>query len=124
MVNRADRLIGTVRLWEVAAGTAGPALLLGPTGGRAASSRPWPRFRVDAVCHRCRRSGWRSRNPAGRRCASTRVGFAKMDGLSLPAAGSRSALGLELEPGALHGSTGMVTAAGLPEIDPDLRFGT
>ena len=126
-VNRAGRLIGTVRLWEVAAGTAGPALLLGPLAveqrhrGRGLGSALM-RYAIAAA----EAAGARAILLVGDAPYYARFGFAKTDGLSLPGPVDPDRfLGLELEPGALHGSTGMVTAAGLPAMEvPDLRFGT
>lgn len=126
-VNRSGRLIGTVRLWDIEAGTAGKALLLGPIAidarhrGRGLGSALM-RHAIAAA----KAEGARAILLVGDAPFYNRFGFAKLEGLALPGPVDPDRfLGLELEPGALAGATGVVAAAGLPALDkPDLRFGT
>lgn len=110
------RLVGTVRLWHVAAGPFRPALLLGPLA-------------VDPAC-RCRGIGAalmrralseaaRLGHPAvllvGDAPYYGRFGFSagKTGDLSMPGAYARDGLlALELRPGWLDGASGMIEAAG------------
>jgi len=126
-INRSGRLIGTVRLWDIEAGTAGKALLLGPL---AVDARHRGRGLGSALMRHAiaaaQAQGARAILLVGDQPFYGRFGFAKLDGLALPGPVDPDRfLGLELEPGALAGATGVVAAAGLPALDkPDLRFGT
>jgi predicted N-acetyltransferase YhbS len=126
-VNRSGRLIGTVRLWDIDAGTAGKALLLGPV---AVDARHRGRGLGSALMRHAiaaaQVQGARAILLVGDQPFYSRFGFVKLDGLALPGPVDPDRfLGLELEPGALAGATGLVAAAGLPALDkPDLRFGT
>ncbi|MBL8906171.1 MAG: N-acetyltransferase [Rhizobiales bacterium] len=127
VVNRSGRLIGTVRLWDIEAGSAGKALLLGPIAidarhrGRGLGSAMM-RHAIAAA----KASGARAILLVGDQSFYSRFGFARLEGLALPGPVDPDRfLGLELEPGALSGATGIVSAAGLPALEkPELRFGT
>ena len=110
------RLIGTVRLWDVVAGSVGPALLLGPVA-------------VDGK-HQGKGIGaalmWRALNEArvrghgavilvGDAAYYERFGFAHapVADLHLPGPVDRNRfLGVEFIPGALDGAEGLVAASG------------
>ncbi len=126
-VNRSGRLIGTVRLWDIEAGTAGKALLLGPV---AVDARHRGRGLGSALMRHAiaaaKAEDARAILLVGDAPFYSRFGFAKLEGLALPGPVDPDRfLGLELEPGALAGASGLVAAAGLPALDmPELRFGT
>jgi predicted N-acetyltransferase YhbS len=126
-VNRTGKLVATMRLWDVTAGTAGPALLLGPL---AVDQRHRGRGLGSALMNHAiaaaKAEGARAILLVGDQPFYARFGFAKVEGLALPGPVDPDRfLALELEPGALAGATGMVSAAGLPAMEePDLRFGT
>jgi len=126
-VNRAGKLIGTVRLWDITAGTAGKALLLGPI---AIDARHRGRGLGSAVMRHAiaaaKAQGASAILLVGDEPFYSRFGFAKVEGLALPGPVDPDRfLALELEPGALAGASGVVSAAGLPALEePDLRFGT
>ena len=110
------RLVGTLRLWHVHAGPGRPALLLGPL--------------AVAASHRCHGLGGKLMAEALFRALCRghqavllvgdapyyeRFGFSARltAGLELPGPVDRARfLGLELEPGALEGASGMVFATG------------
>jgi predicted N-acetyltransferase YhbS len=118
------RLVGTVRLWEVSAGPGRPALLLGPL----------------AVAPDCRKRGIGSAlvQFALREATSLghgavllvgdapyygRFGFSneKTAALWLPGPYEpHRLLACELNPGALDGARGLISASGRPEQQPDL----
>jgi len=113
----ADRLVGTLRLWHVAAASAQSALLLGPLAVA-------PELRSLGLGAALMREGL-SRTAArghgavllvGDAPYYTRFGFsaALTETLSLPGPYERERfLGLELVPGALAGASGLVTATGV-----------
>jgi predicted N-acetyltransferase YhbS len=118
------RLVGTVRLWDVSAGPGRPALLLGPL----------------AVAPDCRKRGIGSAlvQVALREAALAdhaavllvgdasyygRFGFSneKTSALWLPGPYEpHRLLACELNPGALDGARGLISASGRPEQQPDL----
>jgi len=126
-VNRTGKLIGTVRLWDIVAGSAGKALLLGPIAVDA-------RHRGHGLGSALMRHAIAAAEAQGARAILlvgdepyyARFGFAKVDGLALPGPVDPDRfLALELEPGALTDATGLVIAAGAAAVElPDLRFGT
>jgi predicted N-acetyltransferase YhbS len=126
-VNRAGKLIGTVRLWDIVAGSAGKALLLGPI---AVDARHRGRGLGSALMHHAisaaKSTGARAILLVGDEPYYARFGFAKVEGLALPGPVDPDRfLALELEPGALADATGLVAAAGAAAVElPDLRFGT
>jgi predicted N-acetyltransferase YhbS len=113
------RLIGTVRLWSIAAGPGRPALLLGPLAVAAA-------FRQcgiggDLMRHaldEAQRHGHQSVLLVGDAPYYGRFGFTaeKTRALSLPGPYARDRLlARELVPGALKGARGLVRATGRSE---------
>ncbi len=110
------RLVGTVRLWDIRAGSAGPAVLLGPLAvapelqGRGLGS-----LLVRHAIHEATLSGHRAILLVGDAPFYGRFGFTPdtVEMLKLPGPVERSRFqGLELERGALHGARGIVVAAG------------
>jgi predicted N-acetyltransferase YhbS len=110
------RLVGTVRLWQVAAGLGRPALLLGPLAvapehqGRGIGSKLMRRALREA-----RRLGHRAVLLVGDAAYYGRFGFRadKTGALRLPGPYEpERLLALELVPGALDGARGLVRATG------------
>lgn len=110
------RLLGTVRLWHIAAGNAGAALLLGPLAidpdshGLGLGSRLMRR-----VLNRAASLGHRAVILVGDEPYYARFGFsaAATHGLAMPGPFERHrVLGLEFEPGALSGAQGLIAATG------------
>jgi predicted N-acetyltransferase YhbS len=113
------RLIGTVRLWNIAAGPGRPALLLGPLAVA-------PDFRQCGIggglmrhaLEQARRRGHQSVLLVGDAPYYSRFGFTaqKTGALSLPGPYARERLlARELAPGALAGASGLVRATGRRE---------
>jgi predicted N-acetyltransferase YhbS len=117
-VEAEDRLVATVRLWDVAAGPGRPALMLGPIA-------------VDPALHGVGIGGRLMREALARAAALghravilvgdapyyARFGFSgeRVQGLWLPGPFERERfLGLDLAPGALDGAAGLVEATGRP----------
>ncbi len=115
----AGRLIGTVRLWHVDAGSAGATLMLGPIAvAEDARSLGLGRALMEVAIDRARRLGHGSIVLVGDAPYYARFGFSPdlTLGLDLPGPVERARfLGLELVAGALEGATGMVVATGTPE---------
>lgn len=118
------RLVGTVRLWNVNAGPACAALLLGPL-----AVQPGHRNRgigtrlMQRAVARARLAGHGAIILVGDAAYYARFGFAdaKTDGLWMPGAFERPRLlALELKPGALDGARGLIGAAGRLAPAPDL----
>jgi predicted N-acetyltransferase YhbS len=126
-VNRTGKLVGTVRLWDIEAGTAGKALLLGPL---AVDARHRGRGLGSALMRHAiasaKANGARAILLVGDEPYYARFGFAKVEGLALPGPVDPDRfLALELEAGALQAASGVVSAAGAAAVElPDLRFGT
>jgi predicted N-acetyltransferase YhbS len=116
--DRAGRLVATVRLWHVEAGSAGPALMLGPIAVAAeARSQGIGAALMEAAIAHARRLGHRAIVLVGDAPYYDRFGFRPelTLGLELPGPVDRARfLGLELLPGALHGAAGPVEATGRP----------
>lgn len=110
------RLIGTVRLWHVEAGSAGAALMLGPIAIDAeARSLGLGGALMRVAIDRARRFGHRAIVLVGDAPYYTRFGFTPEAtlGLDLPGPVDRARfLGLDLVEGALSGASGMVDATG------------
>ena len=115
-VDAQGKLIGTVRLWDIIAGSAGPALLLGPLA-----------LDCDARCHgigaalmnhalsEAKRLGHAAILLVGDAPYYARFGFCEglTRSLHLPGPVERARfLGLELGDGALGGAEGLVAASG------------
>ncbi|MDK9696673.1 MAG: N-acetyltransferase [Siculibacillus sp.] len=115
--NAAGRLIGTVRLWHVEAGEAGPSLMLGPIAvAEMARSLGLGAALMRVAIDRARRSGHRSIVLVGDAPWYARFGFSAelTTGLDLPGPVDRARfLGLELTDGALAEARGMVVATGV-----------
>ncbi len=111
-----DRLIATVRLWNIAAGRGRPALLLGPLA--VASDFRQCGIGGDLMRHaltQAQRHGHRAVLLVGDAPYYGRFGFAaeKTGALSLPGPYARDRLlACELVPGALEGAHGLVRATG------------
>jgi predicted N-acetyltransferase YhbS len=114
--NRRGRLIGTLRLWDITAGSAGPALLLGPLAVDCAYQK---RGIGAALMHHAlaeaKRLGHKAVLLVGDAPYYGRFGFARdsVEELSLPGPVELERfLGLELDAGALQGAQGMIAASG------------
>lgn len=115
-VDRKGKLVGTLRLWPVIAGSAGPALLLGPLAVdcRMQKQGIGAALMRQALSEAARR-GHTAVLLVGDEPYYSRFGFAaaKAHDLHLPGPVERRRfLGLELTPGALDGAEGLVMAAG------------
>ncbi len=110
------RLIGTVRLWPVEAGSAGPALMLGPIAVAAdARSLGLGAALMKVAIGRARRRGHGAIVLVGDAPWYRRFGFEAglTTGLDLPGPVDRARfLGLELVEGALASASGLVVATG------------
>jgi len=114
--NRRGRLVGTLRLWDITAGSAGPALLLGPLAVDSA-------YQKRGIGGKLMRHALAQAQKLGHRVVLLvgdapyygRFGFSRdaVVGLSLPGPVDPDRfLGLELEAGALEGSKGVIAASG------------
>ena len=112
-------VIGTVRFWSVRIGRQHRALLLGPVAVDAAHrKRGVGAWLINTGLARARSLGHRAVILVGDAPYYGRFGFsaAHTEGMTLPGPVDRARfLGLELEPGALNGATGRVSA------DPAMR---
>jgi predicted N-acetyltransferase YhbS len=123
------RLVGTARLWNVAAGPGRPALLLGPLAVSAdARNRGIGAALVQRTLREARRLGHRAVLLVGDAPYYGRFGFsAETTGaLRLPGPFEpERLLGVELKAGALDGARGLIRAAGdrLPKGLPDFITG-
>jgi predicted N-acetyltransferase YhbS len=118
------RLVGTVRLWHVTAGPGHPALLLGPLAVAPASrNRGIGSALMERALREARRLGHRAVLLVGDAPYYARFGFAvtKTDALWLPGAFERDRLlARELDPGALDGAQGLISATGALAPKPEL----
>lgn len=110
------RVIGTVRLWSIIAGSAGPSLLLGPIAvdGRH-QKKGIGRALMEHALNTARVLGHESVLLVGDAPYYSRFGFSEglTRSLHLPGPVDRARfLGVELSPGALDGAEGLVSAAG------------
>lgn len=121
--NRRGRLIGTLRLWDITAGSAGPALLLGPLAVDSA-------YQKRGIGGKLMRHALGEAQKLGHKVVLLvgdapyygRFGFSRagMDALSMPGpVALERFLGLELETGALTGADGIVAVSGrmMPALD-------
>jgi predicted N-acetyltransferase YhbS len=120
---REGSLIGTIRLWNVAAGPGRPALLLGPVAvdpvlqGAGIGAKL-----VREALARAAGEGHRAVVLVGDEAYYRRFGFARgpVEGLWMPGPVELDRfLGLELVPGALTGARGFVSPTGAPAPRPD-----
>lgn len=120
-VDGKGRVIGTVRLWNVIAGSAGPALLLGPIAVDCRhQNKGIGRSLMAHAINTARVLGHESILLVGDAPYYTRFGFdaAHTRSLHLPGPVERERfLALELEQGALDGAEGLVSAAGAVTAD-------
>ncbi len=114
------RLIGTVRLWHVDLGSAGPGLMLGPIAvDPRARSLGLGAALMRVAIDRARRLGHRAVMLVGDAPYYARFGFtaALAAGLDLPGPVDRARfLALELVDDALTDAHGMVVATGVSEV--------
>lgn len=110
------KVIGTVRLWNIIAGSAGPSLLLGPLAVDCRhQNKGIGKQLMDHALATARVLGHDSVLLVGDAPYYARFGFAEThtQSLHLPGPVERKRfLGLELTPGALDGAEGLVSAAG------------
>jgi predicted N-acetyltransferase YhbS len=124
------RLVGTVRLWNVAAGPGRPALLLGPLAvAEEARGRGIGAQLMARALREGRRLGHRAVILVGDAPYYGRFGFttAKTGALRLAGPYERERLlALELAAGALDGAHGLIRGTGdkLPRDLPDFLLGT
>jgi predicted N-acetyltransferase YhbS len=115
-LSKSGRVIGTLRMWNVIAGSAGQALLLGPLAidGRQ-QGRGVGRAMMDNALNMAKVLGHHSVLLVGDEPYYGRFGFTRnvVADLHLPGPVDRNRfLGLELAPGALDGAEGLVAASG------------
>jgi predicted N-acetyltransferase YhbS len=115
-LSKSGRVIGTLRMWNVIAGSAGQALLLGPLAvdGRH-QGRGLGRAMMDHALNMAKVLGHNSVLLVGDEPYYGRFGFTRnvVADLHLPGPVDRNRfLGLELAPGALDGAEGLVAASG------------
>lgn len=119
-VDQKGRLVGTIRLWDVIAGSAGPALLLGPLAVDCkAQGRGLGAALMTRALDEARAMGHGAVILVGDAPYYQRFGFthAPMADLHLPGPVDRNRfLGLELSPGALDGAEGLVAGSGRREV--------
>ena len=120
------RIVGTVRLWNVAAGPGRAALLLGPLAVHpACRNRGIGTALMRRAIARARLAGHRAVILVGDAPYYGRFGFsaAPTAELWMPGRFDRDRLlALELRPGALAGARGMIGATGKIEPKPDLNI--
>jgi predicted N-acetyltransferase YhbS len=116
-LSKSGRVIGTVRLWDVIAGSAGPSLLLGPLAVDCRNqNKGVGRALMQHALNTARVLGHDSVLLVGDQPYYSRYGFdlAHTRSLHLPGPVERARfLGLELTPGALDGAEGLVAASGM-----------
>jgi predicted N-acetyltransferase YhbS len=114
--NCTGRLIGTLRLWDITAGSAGPALLLGPLAVDCAyQKRGIGAALMRNALNEAKKLGHKAVLLVGDAPYYSRFGFARetAKGLRLPGPVELERfLGLELEAGALKDAKGLVTGSG------------
>jgi predicted N-acetyltransferase YhbS len=119
------RLVGTLRLWHIEAGSAGPALLLGPIAVEPKwQSEGWGAELMRHGLTEAERLGHAAVLLVGDAPYYRRFGFRQdlTERLDLPGPVERERfLGLELRPGALEDAHGAVIASGARETARSLR---
>lgn len=117
--DRKGKLVGTIRLWDVIAGSAGPALLLGPLAVDCkAQGKGIGAALMAHALDQARAMGHGAVILVGDARYYERFGFthAPMADLHLPGPVDRGRfLGLELIPGALDGAEGLIAGSGRRE---------
>jgi predicted N-acetyltransferase YhbS len=117
-VSECGMVIGTVRLWNIIAGSAGPALLLGPLAvDKGQRGKGLGMALMYHALNTARVLGHEAVLLVGDRPFYGRFGFteALTRSLHLPGPVERQRfLGLELAPGVLDGAEGLVSASGEP----------
>ncbi|MFN0192513.1 MAG: GNAT family N-acetyltransferase, partial [Aestuariivirga sp.] len=125
-VNEKGKLIGTVRLWDIVAGSAGPALLLGPLAVDARSrGQGLGQALMERAVNEARVKGYGAVLLVGDAPYYGRFGFTSsaVADLHLPGPVEKARfLGLELVPGALDGAEGLVMASGSAAGVPQTHF--
>ncbi|HEV7872860.1 MAG TPA: N-acetyltransferase [Enterovirga sp.] len=125
VIEHDGRIVGTVRLWHIDAGRHRPALMLGPIAiDPALQGLGLGAKLMRDVLDLARSFGHRAVLLVGDAPYYARFGFSAeaVSGLRLPGPFERERfLGLELQPGALKGATGRVSAAGLLASHTALR---
>ncbi len=115
-VDAEGKLIGTVRLWDIIAGSTGPALLLGPLAvDGAAQGQGVGVALMNHALNEAKRLGHSAVLLVGDASYYSRFGFSEAltGSLHLPGPVERSRfLGLELVEGALSGAEGLIVASG------------
>ena len=116
MTDSKGNLVGSIRLWNVIAGSAGPALLLGPVAiDGAIRGKGYGSALMRHALAEARKFGYKAVILVGDAPYYERFGFslAAVSGLHLPGPVDRERfLGLELVLGALDGAEGLVVASG------------
>ena len=119
-VDAKGRLVGTIRLWDVLAGSAGPALLLGPLAVDCKSQgKGIGAALLQHALMQAQNLGHGAIVLVGHAPYYTRFGFSGrlVADLHLPGPVDRSRfLGLELVPAALDGAEGLVTGSGRRDV--------
>ncbi|WP_119389143.1 GNAT family N-acetyltransferase [Taklimakanibacter lacteus] len=114
--NRRGRVIGTLRLWDITAGSAGPALLLGPLAVDCAYQKRGIGGRLMRhAIEEARKLGHKAVLLVGDEPYYGRFGFSRssVEALSLPGpVALERFLGLELAADSLAGAEGMISASG------------
>lgn len=120
------RVVGTVRMWHIAAGPGRPALLLGPLAvADCARNRGVGSALMRHALRQARRRGHGAVLLVGDAPYYARFGFGndKTGLLWLPGPYERHRLlACELKPGALDGARGLISATGRRQPAPDLRM--
>ena len=115
-VDRRGKLIGTVRLWDIIAGSAGPALLLGPLAvDGTARGKGVGAALMNRALDEAKRLGHAAVLLVGDAPYYSRFGFCEnlTRSLHLPGPVERARfLGLELVEDALDGAEGLIAASG------------
>lgn len=118
-ISKSGRVIGTIRLWDIVAGSAGPALLLGPLAVDSAyKSRGIGSALMSHALLAAEKLGHASVVLVGDAPYYARFGFKPelVSDLHMPGPVERHRfLGLELAPGALDGAEGLLIANGALE---------
>ena len=115
-VDAQGKLIGTVRLWDIIAGSAGPALLLGPLAvDGTARGQGVGKALVNRALNEAKSLGHAAVLLVGDAPYYSRFGFCEglTRSLHLPGPVDRARfLGVELVEGALDGAEGLIAASG------------